>query len=104
MSGASKIEACKKLDKIEDELGSEGVAQLMKCGGKYPEDFKQVRDFCRSCDLPDSINQGCLASTPHVFEDQHDGDRKMVTLSGNKLSITPIGSAERYFMILLVLK
>ena len=40
----------------------------------------------------------CLLSSPVVFQDQGDGDRKMVTLSGNQLTITgtPFGSTDRF--------
>ena len=104
MSDGEKIDACEKLDKMVDKIGREGLSNLMACDGKYPEDFKQARAFCRTCDLPGGVLQGCLSSTPLVFADQHDGDSKMVTLSGNKLTITSMGNKERYFMISLLWK
>ena len=105
MSGAEKVEACEKLNKMADEIGPEGVSQLMACDGKYPDDFKEAISFCQSCDLPDNENQDCLPSAPHVFEDGYDGSHMMVALSGDKLTITStIGSAERYFMILELFK
>ena len=42
----------------------------------------------------------CFLSSPVVFQDQHDGDRKLVTLSGNQLTITPSGSTDRFFKML----
>ena len=45
----------------------------------------------------------CLLTSPLEFQDQKDGDRKLVTLSGNQLSITPIGSADRLLPLHCVL-
>ena len=87
-----KLEACEKLDKMVDKMGHKGVSQLIACGGKYPEDFKQARAFCRTCDMHGGVLKGCLSSYPQEFMDQHDGDRKMVTLNGNKFdNIPPMG-------------
>ena len=98
MSGSRKQEACANLKKIEDEIGRKGVSQLMVCNGKYPEDFKKAKAFCQTCAAAGNITRPCLPSTPLLFQDQQDGDRKLVKLSGNKLSITPIGTADRYLI------
>ena len=42
----------------------------------------------------------CLLRSPVIFQDLHDGDRKMATLSGNQLSLTPSGSTERFLKML----
>ena len=95
MSGAKK--ACENLYKMEVQLGPAEVARLMECDGKYPAAFKHAKAFCRSGDAMGNITQACLPSTPLIFEDQHDGERKLVTLSGNTLSITAFGSKDRLF-------
>ena len=38
----------------------------------------------------------CLPNFPLKFQDQHAGDRKQVTLSGNKMTITPLGTRYRF--------
>ena len=37
----------------------------------------------------------CLPESRLVFQDQHDGDRKVVTLSGNHMTILPFDSGAR---------
>ena len=39
--------------------------------------------------------KSCIQGSPLVFKDLNDGDSKLVTLSGNRLSITPIGTDAR---------
>ena len=39
--------------------------------------------------------RSCIEGSQVVFKDMHDGDSKQVTLSGNDLTITPIGSDDR---------
>ena len=96
MFGEQKIAACEELDEIIDDIGRERVLQMMECDGKYPEDFKQFRSFCQSCAISGNLTRLCLPSVPVLFQDQHDGDRKVVTLSGNKLNITSFGTGDRY--------
>ena len=40
-------------------------------------------------------SKSCIEGSPLVFKDMHDGDSKLVTLSGNKLSIAAFGTDER---------
>ena len=47
------------------------------------------------CVLYSTMAEDCLLNSPLEFHDLKDGDRKQVTLSGNQLTITPIGSADR---------
>ena len=96
LSGSKKTDACLDFKKLEDKLGPAGVTQLMKCDGKYPENFKEFRSFCQSCAISGNLTRLCLPSVPVLFQDQHDGDRKVVTLSGNKLNITSFGTGDRY--------
>ena len=39
--------------------------------------------------------KSCIEESPLVFIDMHDGDKKLVTLSGNHLTIDPVASDER---------
>ena len=48
------------------------------------------------CILRCTTANGCLPSSPLKFQDQHDDDRKLVTLSGNQLTITPFSSTDRF--------
>ena len=82
---------------MEVQLEPEEVEKLMECGGKYPAAFKRAKAFCRSHGALGKTPQACLPSTPLIFEDQRDGDRKLVTLSGNKLSITSFAGKDRLF-------
>ena len=43
----------------------------------------------------DPAQESCLEDSPVIFRDQHDDDSKVVTLSGNQLSITPFGNNAR---------
>ena len=95
MSGTRKKKACENLDKMQLKIGPAGVTHLMQCAGAYPVAFKRAKAFCRTDAASDSTAQVCLPSTPLVFQDQHDGDRKLVTLTGNRLSITSFGSTDR---------
>ena len=95
MFGEQKIAACEELDEIIDDIGRERVLQMMECDGKYPEDFKQARAFCQISAALGNTSRPCLPSTPLLFQDQHDGHRMVVTLSGGKLSITSFGSTAR---------
>ena len=58
------------------------------------------------CVVDSTTAKDCLLNSPLEFQDQKDGDRKLVTLSGTQLTITPIGSADRlsilqlYFVVL----
>ena len=52
-----------------------------------------------------STTKTCLPRFPLEFQDQKDGDRKMVTLSGKygtELTITPVGSGDRLSTILIM--
>ena len=44
---------------------------------------------------PGAAPENCLEGSPFVFTDQRDGDSKLVTLSGNHLTITPFDSDDR---------
>ena len=44
---------------------------------------------------PGAGPESCLEGSPLVFKDQHDGDLKQVTLSGNHLTIVPFDSDDR---------
>ena len=46
----------------------------------------------------------CLPSSTFEYQDQLDGDRKKVTVSGNQLVITPSGSTERLSIQLITLR
>ena len=41
--------------------------------------------------------EGCLPNTAIKFQDQHNGDRKQVTLSGNNMTIKPMEKKKRFF-------
>lgn len=45
----------------------------------------------------------CLPNTALKFQDQHHGDSKQVTLSGDELTITPYEHTDRLFMISILL-
>ena len=46
----------------------------------------------------------CMEGSPLVFKDIHDGDSKLVTLSGNRLSIAAFGNDERLSTFLRVIQ
>ena len=96
-SGARKLKVCENLYEMEVQIGPAEMAQLMECGGKYPAAFRRAKGFCRSGRALGNTPQACLPNTPLIFEDQHDGSRKLVTLSGNKLSITSFAGKDRFF-------
>ena len=53
------------------------------------------------CVLHSTKAKDCLLTSPLDFQDQKDGDRKRVTLSGNQMAITPSRSADRLSTILV---
>ena len=48
--------------------------------------------------------KSCMEGSPLVFKDIHDGDSKLVTLSGNRLSIAAFGNDERLSTFLRVIQ
>ena len=49
------------------------------------------------CILGRNTAKNCLANSPLKFQDQHDGDRKQVTLSSrNRMTIMPVESTDRF--------
>ena len=84
MSVDKKQEACQNLESFESQLGPLGLMQLMKCSADFTSARANAIEFCGAA----VSEEACLPSTPLVFQDQHDGDRKLVTLTGNQLSIT----------------
>ena len=49
----------------------------------------QVESSSQKIDPSLSAPKSCIEGSPLVFKDQHDDNKKQVTLSGNKLSILP---------------
>ena len=43
---------------------------------------------------PSAAPTSCIQGSPLVFKDEHDGDSKRVTLSGNELTITSFQTSE----------
>ena len=84
LSGETKDEHCDELEIFESHLGPLGLAQLMKCS----IDFTTARnDAIEFCGAAASLPQACLPSAATLFQDQHNGDRKLLALSGNLLTI-----------------
>ena len=54
----------------------------------------QIEDVVTKIE-PSAPPKSCIQGSPLVFKDQHDGDSKLVTLSGNRLTVTPFESDDR---------
>ena len=54
----------------------------------------QIEDVVTKIE-PGTPPKSCIQGSPLVFKDQHDGDSKLVTLSGNRLTVTPFESDDR---------
>lgn len=50
---------------------------------------------------PSGAPKNCLEGSPLVFKDEHDGDSKLVTLSGNQLAITSFQSSDWWSTLIL---
>ena len=85
MSGERKDERCEELENFESQLGLLGLVELMKCSSDFTTARNDAIEFC----VPVvSLAQSCLSSAPTVFEDQHDGERNLVALSDNRVTMT----------------
>ena len=84
LSGETKDEHCEDLENYESQLGLLGLAQLMKCSSDFTTARNDAIEFCGA--VP-TLAKSCLPSATTLFEDQHNGDRTLVALSGNRLTI-----------------